>query len=222
MNSRFRCFKYSMFLFNFLIFLGGLTIFGAAIWIHVDAASFKEILTAQDVNAPASMFDFIYLMMVVGGVTCVIGFLGCYGAMAESKCFLIAFLISMVCIFVVQLVGGILAFTNIPAATDLALQSMTKYGQDPVLTEAWDSVQNLLDCCGVSGISDWSDALNGTAFYNDSISTCPTRTAADVGCLDAIIKEGDILGAISLSFLVLELMAIIFSFCLYRHLDNKY
>ena len=65
-----------------------MTIFGAAIYIHVDAESFKQILTSQDVTAPSHIFDFVYLMMVVGGVTCVIGFLGCYGAMAENKCFL--------------------------------------------------------------------------------------------------------------------------------------
>jgi len=213
-----------MFLFNFLIFLGGLTIFGASIWIHVDAASFKEILTSQDVNAPSSIFDFIYLMMVIGAVTCIIGFCGCYGAMAESKCFLIAFFVSLMCIFIAQIVGGILAFTNIPAAKNIAMESMTQYGQNQVLSEAWDSVQSLLDCCGVNGITDWSDALNSTTSpdYIEATSTCPTNSTADIGCLTAIGKEGDILGAIALSFLVLELLAIIFSFCLYRHLDNKY
>jgi len=213
-----------MFLFNFLIFLGGLTVFGAAIWIHVDAASFNEILTAQNVDAPTSLFDFIYLVMVVGAVTCIIGFFGCYGAMKESKFFLIAFFVSMVCIFIAQVVGGILAFTNIPAAKDLALKSMTQYGSNPVLSDAWDSVQSLLDCCGVNGIDDWVVQLNSTSpqYYNESISTCPTQSADDIGCLDAITKEGQILGAIALAFLVVELLAITFSFCLYRHLDHKY
>ena len=59
----------------------------------------------------------------------------------------------------------------------------------------------------MDGLGDWATALGAkTTAYNQSISTCPSVMSGgeDIGCLDAITKEGNILGAIALAFLVLE------------------
>uniref|UniRef100_A0A8C0IMI8 Tetraspanin 1 n=1 Tax=Chelonoidis abingdonii TaxID=106734 RepID=A0A8C0IMI8_CHEAB len=80
--------KLMMFVFNGVIFLSGLAVLGIGIWVKVDGGSFVQILGAA---APQLMqlINVGYLCITVGTFLLLMGFLGCCGAMKESKCLLL-------------------------------------------------------------------------------------------------------------------------------------
>lgn len=81
---------------HFLVFpppimqLAGAAILGVGIWVKVDSASLLGILDNIEGTSGLSQIVYVsYVLMVVGSVLLVIGFLGCCGAMKESKCMLL-------------------------------------------------------------------------------------------------------------------------------------
>ncbi|XP_064637784.1 tetraspanin-18-like isoform X2 [Lineus longissimus] len=148
--------KYAMFLFNFLIFIGGAALLGVGIWVAVDTTGATAILTAFLGSTLYS--SAAYILIVCGAIILIIGFLGCCGAIKESKCMLGTFFALMLLIFIILLVGAILAFVFRDTVTSVLKSEMEssladKYGKtdDTAITQAWDSAQELFKCCGVSG-----------------------------------------------------------------------
>ncbi|KAJ7992669.1 hypothetical protein DPEC_G00281080, partial [Dallia pectoralis] len=83
--------KVMMFIFNGIIFLAGAAILGVGIWVKVDSSSIFGFL--QSINgAPSDLSQILnvgYLLIAVGAVLLVLGFLGCCGAVKESRCMLL-------------------------------------------------------------------------------------------------------------------------------------
>uniref|UniRef100_A0A3Q2YF90 Tetraspanin 34b n=1 Tax=Hippocampus comes TaxID=109280 RepID=A0A3Q2YF90_HIPCM len=83
--------KFMMFVFNGIIFLAGAVILGVGIWVKVDSGSILGFLGMIE-NAPAELGQVLnvgYLLIAVGVLLVIIGFLGCCGAIRESKCMLL-------------------------------------------------------------------------------------------------------------------------------------
>ncbi|XP_016091404.1 tetraspanin-1-like [Sinocyclocheilus grahami] len=83
--------KAMMFLFNGVIFLAGAVILGVGIWVKVDSGSILNFL--QNIQgAPGELGQVLnvgYLLIAVGAVLLILGFLGCCGAIRESRCMLL-------------------------------------------------------------------------------------------------------------------------------------
>ena len=62
--------------------LAGLAILGIGIWTKIDAGQFDSFLGDIGSSIPA------YMMTAAGGFIAVVGFLGCCGAIKESRCLL--------------------------------------------------------------------------------------------------------------------------------------
>ncbi|TWW64301.1 Tetraspanin-1 [Takifugu flavidus] len=80
-----------MFLFNGIIFLAGAAILGVGIWVKVDSGSIFGLIEKLE-NAPeevTQLLNVAYLLIALGSVLLIIGFLGCCGAMRQSKCMLL-------------------------------------------------------------------------------------------------------------------------------------
>ncbi|XP_019471115.1 tetraspanin-18-like [Meleagris gallopavo] len=88
------CMKYLMFLFNFFIFLGGACLLGVGIWVIVDPTGFREIVAANPL-----LFTGAYIMLAMGAMLFLLGFLGCCGAIRENKCLLLFFFMFILLIF---------------------------------------------------------------------------------------------------------------------------
>ncbi|OWK18110.1 TSPAN18 [Cervus elaphus hippelaphus] len=78
------CMKYLMFVFNFFIFLGGACLLGIGIWVMVDPTGFREIVAANPLLITGA-----YILLAMGGLLFLLGFLGCCGAVRENKCLLL-------------------------------------------------------------------------------------------------------------------------------------
>lgn len=71
--------------------LAGAVILGVGIWVKVDNSSLLGILEKVD-DAPSQLYHLSsvgYVLIGIGAFLLVIGFLGCCGAIKESKCMLL-------------------------------------------------------------------------------------------------------------------------------------
>lgn len=141
-----------LFVFNLFFFAIGVTILGLGTWLYIKFDSFLDELAGVDyLNGPI-------LFIVVGSIIAVLAFLGCCGACLENRLLLYLFAFLMMVTFTLELVGGILAVRNdYGSELEKSLNdSLTKYKENGGEKEAWDTVQEELDCCGVNNADDWA------------------------------------------------------------------
>ncbi|XP_053576211.1 tetraspanin-18 [Bombina bombina] len=153
------CVKYLMFIFNFFIFLGGACLLGLGVWVIVDPTGFREVIAANPV-----LFMGAYLVLAMGAMLFLLGFLGCCGAIRENKCLLLFFFMFIFVIFLAELSAAILAFLF---REQLSREFFTKevkrhyHGSNSseVFSTTWNSVMISFGCCGVNGPEDFEDAV---------------------------------------------------------------
>uniref|UniRef100_A0A8C3FCI3 Tetraspanin n=1 Tax=Chrysemys picta bellii TaxID=8478 RepID=A0A8C3FCI3_CHRPI len=155
--------KMMMFVFNGVIFLSGLAVLGIGIWVKVDGGSFVQILGAA---APQLMqlINVGYLCIAVGTFLLLMGFLGCCGAMKESKCMLLLFFVIILILFIAEVAGAVvvLAFSSVVTAS--LGQTGVRPDPDPVPEHQG------LKCCGFNNYKDF----NSSYFYQTHSQTYPT------------------------------------------------
>ncbi|NXE32303.1 TSN8 protein, partial [Ptilorrhoa leucosticta] len=143
----------------------GSIILGVSIWVRVSGA--------QQVNACSHtstiMFAGVNLLIAVGSIIMVLGFLGCRGAVKESRCMLMLFFIGLLVIVILQVTGGILGAVyksqveltlNLTLSINVkALQSTA--GEYKEYQEAFQEFERENQCCGMmNGPKDWGENFN--------------------------------------------------------------
>ncbi|CAI5680027.1 tetraspanin 34a [Oreochromis niloticus] len=231
--------KIMMFIFNGGIFLAGAVILGVGIWVQVDRNSFLDILDeVEDASSLSQLVNVSYLLIAVGAVLLVIGFLGCCGAIRESKCMLLTFFSIVLIIFLIEVAGAIVLFVFKDVAGEL-LQELEKnvqktivinYGKNEKLTSVWDNTMEELKCCGYRNYTDFTGSpFNNGGLYpapccNSTIDTngCKENTAkiADVdGCFDKLLQliedNALVIAGVAMGIAALEIAAMVVSMVLY-------
>ncbi|NXY00952.1 TSN8 protein, partial [Pteruthius melanotis] len=219
----------------------GCIILGVSIWIRVSGA--------QQVNACSHtstiMFAGANLLIAVGSIIMLLGFLGCCGAVKESRCMLMLFFIGLLVIVILQLTGGIIGAVHksqVELAVNLtlsanvdALQSTT--GAYKEYQEAFQEFQREYQCCGLlTGPKDW-----GTNFNNPSGKICQCELANPSSsdlctiyqgryiykktCGEVIMKifKDNLVIIIGIAFglAVVEILGLVFSMTLYCQIGQK-
>ncbi|XP_025086668.1 CD9 antigen-like [Pomacea canaliculata] len=138
LGSCYACIKYLMFAFNLLFWLLGCAILGVGIWLRVDPNVAKYVNQAEEINV---FFTLAYILMAIGIIIMVIGFLGCCGAIRESQCMLGAFFLLLFIIFAILLGAGIWAVVE----KDTVIRD---YETNEQSASFMDGIQQTFDCCG--------------------------------------------------------------------------
>uniref|UniRef100_A0A8D0B7P3 Tetraspanin n=1 Tax=Salvator merianae TaxID=96440 RepID=A0A8D0B7P3_SALMN len=233
--------KIMMFVFNGVIFLGGLTLLGIGIWVKVDGGSFASILGAA---APQMMqlINVGYLCIAVGAFLLIMGFMGCWGAMKESKCLLMLFFVVTLILFTAEVAGAVvvLVFSSV---ADIFVEYLknwaTKtlkndYGKQEDLTAMWNTTMQELKCCGFNNYNDFNSSYYYQA-HNEKYPPfcCPESKECQEselqldkqGCLHEfkifLSKHGKIVGGVALLIGVLELAAMTVSLILYCEIGTR-
>ncbi|XP_013916449.1 PREDICTED: tetraspanin-1-like [Thamnophis sirtalis] len=243
--SCFTFLKVMMILFNLLIFLGGATLLGIGIWVTVDSKSFLNIFGAISVT----VLQFVhvgYLLIAIGAVLFLLGFLGCCGAQKESKCLLIMFFTIILIIFIIEIAGAVVALVYTSLAQTILQSTVAKilkddYGKPNPLTEAWNVTMTNLKCCGLSNYTDFNNSYfykESKNFYpgqccNSSISSlsdtfCNTAMAERfnvTGCFEQMLSEihknAAVVGGVAAGIGALEIGAMAVAMYLYCKMDEK-
>ncbi|XP_060977858.1 tetraspanin-8 [Dama dama] len=232
------CIKCSMFIFNFVFWLCGAIILSIAISIRAGKIG-QEILVPGDANL--SPFIVVNMLIFVGAVIMILGFLGCCGAMKENQFMMILFFIGLLMILLLQVAAGILATTskskteqtlNKTLMINARLLSSTSENER-VFQKAFSELQGKLKCCGlVNGASDWGS--NFQHYYK----TCECPGESDPSCTKysgkAIYKQSCfasishifsrrffIVIALAFGLAAIEVLGLIFSIVLYCQMRKK-
>uniref|UniRef100_A0AAY5K174 Tetraspanin n=1 Tax=Esox lucius TaxID=8010 RepID=A0AAY5K174_ESOLU len=219
--------KIMMFIFNGAIFLAGVAILAVGVWVKVDSESlFGLIENIEDAPAELSQLaNVAYLLIGVGAVLLIMGFLGCCGAMKESRCMLMLFFIIILIIFIAEVAGCIVIFVFQPLAKEIledlgdkVVVSIKKgYGQDKTLTDLWNGTMKEFKCCGYHNFTDF----DGSPYHSKTKSypptccipngPCDTTNAEEsnvFGCFDMLLKLVEdnvvIIGAVGIGIAALE------------------
>ncbi|NXF99115.1 TSN1 protein, partial [Sakesphorus luctuosus] len=227
--------KVMMILFNLAIFLCGGTLLGVGIWVKVDGQSFVDIFGTLS-SSILQIVNVSYVLIVIGSILLVIGFLGCYGAQKESKCLLMMFFSVVLIIFIAEVAVAVVALVYTSLAESLLSAVVTpvlkeKYGVDDTFTHIWNTTMTKVHCCGLNNYTDFNDSVwynthDGT--YPEQCSTlahlhlggCPVQ-----GCFDQILEEirtnAGVAGGVAAGIAALEIAAMAVSMYLYCRLDEK-
>ncbi|OCT83680.1 tetraspanin-18 [Xenopus laevis] len=187
------CIKYLMFIFNFFIFLGGASLLGLGVWVLVDPTGFREIIATTPL-----LFMGAYLVLAMGGMLFLLGFLGCCGAIRENKCLLVFFFMFILVIFLAELSAAILAFLfRENLSKDFFAKEVKRHyhgeNSTEVFSSTWNSIMITFGCCGVNGPEDFDDALRFRALHPyDAVpeACCQREVQSRAG---KIISRGDCL-----------------------------
>ncbi|KAM7419068.1 hypothetical protein PAMA_016265 [Pampus argenteus] len=184
--------KIMMFIFNGCIFLAGAAILGVGVWVKVDSGSLLGILENVDVPSGLSqLLNVSYMLIAVGAVLLIIGFLGCCGAMRESRCMLLTFFSIVLIIFLIEVAGAVvlLVFQGLADQLLLSLEEevrdsiKTDFGKSESLTSLWNATMEGLKCCGYMNYTDFEDSPYTTAHGGDVYPpTCCNATITDGIC----------------------------------------
>uniref|UniRef100_H2LE89 Tetraspanin n=1 Tax=Oryzias latipes TaxID=8090 RepID=H2LE89_ORYLA len=78
------CYKYLMFSYNIIFWLAGAAFIAAGFWAWSEKGVLLDLTQVTRLHG----FDPVWLVLVVGGITFILGFAGCVGALRENICLL--------------------------------------------------------------------------------------------------------------------------------------
>ncbi|XP_067128219.1 23 kDa integral membrane protein-like [Centruroides vittatus] len=192
------CFKYIFFVLNFLLFCLGLAIAGIGIWTLNDPNFLKYQL-----NLPIDEFhSTAYIIIVVGFVLVIIGFVGCCGAILDNACLLCLFSTVMIFLLLLGAAAALVIWIGLHNTTVRGHleREMFKKLQN---TDFFTFVEKNLKCCGVKGQEDYKGEIPESCKDNGIIYK--------EGCLrrmEILLKEkAAILGGMSATIAILAIIA---------------
>lgn len=217
-----KCAKYLLFVFNVLFVLAAVAL--------IIAGAVLQYYT----SGPSKLGIFI---IVIGGVSFIVSFFGCCGAIKEHRCMLITFAVLMAVILLMCLIATIVGFIFRNKANELAddmfLSYIEDYANNSAIMKITDKMQKDHHCCGSSNYTDWSrnKFLNETHSVPDSCCKNKTEhcghgvlmlknatTIYTEGCLSYLEEQVEtgylILGAISVVVALIMIMGVILACCL--------
>uniref|UniRef100_A0A672GIH8 Tetraspanin n=1 Tax=Salarias fasciatus TaxID=181472 RepID=A0A672GIH8_SALFA len=215
--------KVIMFIFNGIIFLAGVAILAVGIWAKVDSSSLMNILSTGNAELPDKVFqmDYVsYVFIAVGSVLLIMGFLGCCGAITESKCMLLTFFSIVLIIFLVEVAGAIVLFV---------FSDLVRMFKDS------SCFLFQFQCCGYRNYTDFDNsqfvAQNGGVYPDQCCrpgSRCSAGEAASSnvdGCFDKLVKlledNAVIVAGVAVGIAALEVAAMVVSMILYCNIGKK-
>ncbi|NWW64025.1 TSN1 protein, partial [Ifrita kowaldi] len=230
--------KVMMILFNLAIFLSGGTLLGVGIWVKVDGESFLKIFGALS-SSVLQVVNVSYLLIVIGAILLVIGFLGCYGAQKESKCLLMMFFSVVLIIFIAEVAAAVVALVFTGLAETLLTGLVTpllkeKYGVNDTFTHIWNATMTEVHCCGLNNYTDFNNSYfyeTHGSYPRQCFGVSPPlahphlRGCLLQGCFKQILEEiktnAGVAGGVAAGIGALEIAAMAVSMYLYCRLDEK-
>ncbi|KAF7492744.1 Tetraspanin-9 [Sarcoptes scabiei] len=166
------CIKLIVVLYNLIFWLTGVIILGLSAYLWWDSMNFLDIeeITTHYIT------PFVALL-ILGALMTVIGFIGCCGAMRESKCLLLMYV--SICLIMCVLSGAFLFWTvrnsekvreRIKLDTNKLIKTNYGTGNTNATELLVDKIQHYFECCGIVGPEDWiSSRYNNQSNESDQI-----------------------------------------------------
>jgi len=166
------CIKYVVVFYNFIFWLLGVLILGLSAYLWWDSQNYI------DINELSQFYITPFVVLLtLGAIMSVVGFLGCCGAIRESRCLLSMYF--LFCLAMCIACGAFLfwAINNEDMVKDRIKLDTTKLiklnygvGNSNATEILVDRIQRDFTCCGIVGPEDWI-----SAHYNNNKSSAFER-----------------------------------------------
>eukprot|EP00914_Ancora_sagittata_P018242 GHVO01036061.1.p1 GENE.GHVO01036061.1~~GHVO01036061.1.p1 ORF type:complete len:270 (-),score=31.23 GHVO01036061.1:446-1255(-) len=153
-----KCAKFLLIVFNAIFWLSGACVLGVGLWLLLDDSATQVFGLAIEASGDSTFKTACYVLIGIGAFVFLVGFLGCCGAIRESKCLLGLYIFALVVVFVVELAAGILAALYKDKITDELKEQLEKsiaekpYYDNDMKYTAWglsvNFAQAKFKCCG--------------------------------------------------------------------------
>lgn len=230
-----KCVKYLMFLFNLILAVIGLIFIIAGALAMTKFADYVQFLPNGEGSGVCK------LLIAIGVIVFIVGFFGCCGAYRENTCFLFVFAAFLIVIFLLEVgavIFGIVMKGDIETGLKKGMQdTLLKYGENEVDSNAWNSTQIDLKCCGVNGYKDYNNTKwfkgNGgqwpdSCCKGDRETGCGAEKSnlVDKGCYDALLQilkgQLNLIVIIGAVVAFIQVLGIICSCCLISGIRKNY
>ncbi|XP_056621980.1 CD82 molecule b [Triplophysa dalaica] len=239
--------KYFLFLFNLLFCLFGAVIMGFGLWVLLDNQSFITVLQESSTTLKVGS----YILIGIGSLSMLMGFLGCIGAINEIRCLLGLYFTCLLLILIAQVTAAVLIYFQ----RDLLKHEMSTIvnkilvnynGHNNTSEHAWDYLQRTMGCCGWTGPFNWTDNIlikNSSKFLypcscrNESISGTDLMETGlceglsndwpvfTMGCIskveDWLLRNCGVILGVCVGIGVIELLGMILSMCLCKSVQQE-
>ncbi|KAH8381174.1 tetraspanin-17 isoform X6 [Drosophila serrata] len=172
------CLKYLLFASNVILWLAALVVLSVGIWAWSEKDMFRNITRLHFIA-----LDPAFVLIMLGGVAFLLGFLGSVGALRENTCLLAAYAIFLSVLLIAEIGFCALAFVLKDKgwikdqATEGLKAFIRHYREDADQQNLIDWIQeDWLQCCGIDGPKDW-DSNN---YFNCSSIAIGSREACGV------------------------------------------
>lgn len=204
--------KFALFVFNLICAVLGLIIIGFSVITNIHGKPFKDMLSGQITLVTI-------ILIVIGVLVFLIAFLGCCGAVKENHCMLTTYAVILSTLLVVQFAIGITAFVYRNKIEGSLNSMISQTFENDKAEDIVDEIQMDLHCCGLTGPQWWAIInLRPSCCGRTKDKSCTIINAYPDGCQDKIIdlikSSLKLLGAIAIGISVIELICVIFAFCL--------
>uniref|UniRef100_A0A8D2JAY1 Tetraspanin 9 n=1 Tax=Varanus komodoensis TaxID=61221 RepID=A0A8D2JAY1_VARKO len=211
------CLKYMMFLFNLIFWLCGCGLLGVGIWLSVSQGNFATFSPSFPSLSAAN------LVIAIGTIIMVTGFLGCLGAIKENKCLLLSFFIVLLIILLAELILLILFFVYMDKVNENAKQDLKEglklYNTDNNvgLKNAWNIIQAEQRC----GCTDYTKS-EYTIVEKEKQANMQMKVIVKSGCYEKVKMWFDdnkhILGTVGMCVLIMQILGMAFSMTLFQQI----
>jgi len=164
--------KYLVLIFNLLFEIFGIILLGIGIWGEVTHKHYANVEALKDyeVNSGPRM------LIAVAVIIIVVAFFGCCGAWKENKCMLCVFIFLLLILVILEITAAALAYKNKDKIKDnlkkALMEKLMDYNPNLNKSQAYDDLQEKVECCGVEGYKDWAMNKNYKASNSVPDSCC--------------------------------------------------
>jgi len=153
--------QFILFLTNFLVFVLGVVVLGFGAYVLITGNDLVSLIDVTDADSIKIYGSAAILLIVIACAVVLVTFFGCCGAWKVNRCMLGSYFVMILALFICILVGAVIAYTQDLEFVKGALEeTQDKYGHEgtdeTIITDAWNSLQEDFNCCGVSNRTDWT------------------------------------------------------------------
>lgn len=161
--------KYLLFLTNFLVFALGVMMLVFSVMSYIDGSTLSDLVSMGTDTETGDVVLGVFstaaiLIIVISCFVIIVSFFGCCGAIKESKCMLIIYIIIILCTLAAFIAGAVLGVDQDSGVIEKPLlNTLGNYNpgstaeDDKALVDAWDTIQTEFKCCGVKSLNNWED-----------------------------------------------------------------
>uniref|UniRef100_A0A671SCU2 Tetraspanin n=1 Tax=Sinocyclocheilus anshuiensis TaxID=1608454 RepID=A0A671SCU2_9TELE len=186
--------KYFLFMFNLLFFIFGAVILGFGLWVMLDNQKFITVL-----HESTTLKVGTYILIGIGSLSMLMGFLGCIGAIYEVRCLLGLYFTCLLLILIAQVTAAVLIYFQrdlVSFVKGVSHMMRFQFFLSQTSEQAWDYLQRTMKCCGWTGPSNWTEnvVINSQKNNSQILYPCSCRNESISG---TDIKETGLCEALS-------------------------